>query len=56
MAEDSAFFLSAGELLALYRARQLSPVEVVEGTLRRLAAPAALAAAAVKAMIWPHPR
>ncbi|MGH7056217.1 MAG: amidase [Stellaceae bacterium] len=37
MADDSAF-LSAGELVALYRARKLSPVEVVEGTLRRLEA------------------
>lgn len=35
MADDSAF-LSASELLARYRARTLSPVEVVGETLRRL--------------------
>jgi aspartyl-tRNA(Asn)/glutamyl-tRNA(Gln) amidotransferase subunit A len=35
MAEDIAF-MPASRLLALYRGRQLSPVEVVEHTLRRL--------------------
>lgn len=35
MADDVAF-LSAGRLLALYRDRQLSPVEIIEQTLRRL--------------------
>ena len=35
MAEDIAF-LPATELLARYRAKTLSPVEVTETTLRRL--------------------
>src|SRR5437763_16622026 len=35
MADDIAF-IPATRLLALYRARQLSPVEVIEHTLRRL--------------------
>ena len=37
MADDIAF-ASATRLLALYRDRRLSPVEVVEHTLRRLEA------------------
>src|SRR5260370_39087274 len=35
MADDVAF-MPATRLLALYRGRQLSPVEVIEHTLRRL--------------------
>jgi aspartyl-tRNA(Asn)/glutamyl-tRNA(Gln) amidotransferase subunit A len=35
MADDIAF-LSASRLLALYQDKQLSPVEVIEHTLRRL--------------------
>src|SRR5260370_2140414 len=37
MADDVAF-MPATRLLALYRGRQLSPVEVIEHTLRRLEA------------------
>jgi aspartyl-tRNA(Asn)/glutamyl-tRNA(Gln) amidotransferase subunit A len=33
---DEIAFMSATKLLALYRSKQLSPVEVIEGTIRRL--------------------